>query len=194
MNLEEVKRFLEENKENEEVKAYLQGLNKVTVEDVTAFLETDEGKKLLQPRLDKNFSKGLETWKNNNLEKLIDEEIKKRFPEKDEKDIELEKVRAELEKMKADTLRKELTNKAIKEMTNKSLPIDLVDYIIADNEENTLANVTKLEEVFNNHITTVVEEKLKGGYKPTTDNGGSKENLDNLSARQMLSDAYNSNK
>jgi hypothetical protein len=58
-----------------------------------------EFKAYLDSEEDKHYSKALETWKTNNLQGLIDEEIKKRFPEKDPKDTELAKLKAEMEKM-----------------------------------------------------------------------------------------------
>lgn len=163
MTLEEVKQFLESNKEQEDVKAYIEGLSQVTPDGVTAFLEQEEGKKLLQPKLDKYFNTGLETWKNNNLSKLIDDEVKTRFPEKDAKDIELEKIRSDLQKMQIEKQRESLTNKAIKIANEQKLPIDLVDYFIGEDEDKTTQNLTRLKEVFDTHLQSAVDEKLKAG-------------------------------
>lgn len=46
----------------------------LTFEDVITFLETTQGKKLLQPNLDTFFTKSLESWKQNNLEKICADE------------------------------------------------------------------------------------------------------------------------
>ena len=165
MDINEVKQFIEANKDNEEVQNYIGGF--ITSDRVTQFLEQEEGKKLLQPKLDSYFSKGLDTWKTNNIEKLLDEEINKRFPEKDVKDIELEKIRAELEKIKAEANRKELTNKALIVADEKKLPKELVDYFIGNDEENTTKNLAKLESVFSKHVETLVQERLKdSSYTP----------------------------
>ncbi|WP_117161442.1 DUF4355 domain-containing protein [Paraliobacillus sp. X-1268] len=163
MNLEEIKQYLESNKENEEVKAYIEGLSSVTPDGVTNYLETEEGKKLLQPKLDSYFNKGLETFKQKSMPKLIDEEIKTRFPEKDEKDIELEKIRSELQTIRSEKQRESLTNKAIKLANEQKLPIDLVDYFIGEDEDKTTQNLTKLKEVFDTHLQSAVDEKLKAG-------------------------------
>lgn len=175
MNLEDIKKYFEENKDQEEVKNYLQGLSKVTSEGVESFLDTDEGKKLLQPRLDKYFNQGLETFKLKSMPKFIDEEIKKRFPEKDEKDIELEKIRSEFEQMKREKTRESLTNKAIKFANENKLPVDLVDYLVSDDEEKTNTNLNKFKEVWSGQLQTVKDELIKGngvnlkdGNKPTT--------------------------
>ena len=165
MDINEVKQFIEENKDNEEVKNYIGGF--ITSDRVESFLNNDDGKKLLQPKLDSYFNKGLETWKTNNIEKLLDAEIKKRFPEKDQKDIELEKVKAELENIKASALRKELMNKALLIADEKKLPKDIVNFFIGVDEETTNKNLEALESVFSKHVETLVQERLKGNsYTP----------------------------
>lgn len=80
---------------------------------VSKFLGTDEGKKFLQPQLDSYFSKGLETWKTNNLEGLVNAKVKELYPDADPKDTELAAVKAELERIKAESVRKDLANKAL---------------------------------------------------------------------------------
>lgn len=168
MQFEEVKNFIEGNKETEEVKSYLQELNPFTVEGVKDFIESDDsGKSWIDSVKDKHLSKGLETWKTNNLERMINEEVKKRFPEKDEKDIEVEKLRAEVEKMQFEKQREVLTNKAIKIANEKHLPINLVDFFIAEDEEATEKNLSVLESVFSQSVQSEVEKRLKGdGYTP----------------------------
>jgi hypothetical protein len=164
LNLEQVQEFLEANKENGEVKGYLGKLSTPSIEGVKGFLESnDEGKKLFQSLSDAKVTQGIESFKKNNLSKLIDEEVKKRFPEKDEKDIELENIKAELAKMQSEKTRESLTNKAIKFANEQKLPLDLVDYFIGEDEEKTTGNLTKLKEVFDNHLQLLVDEKLKAG-------------------------------
>lgn len=48
MNIEEVKNFINDNKESEEVKTYLQDLNKVNVEGIEKYVtEDEEGKEVV---------------------------------------------------------------------------------------------------------------------------------------------------
>lgn len=168
MDINEIKAFIETNADKEEVKSYVSGL--VTQDRVESFLETDDGKKLLQPKLDSYFTKGLDSWKNNNLQKLVDEEHKKKYPEKSEKDLELEKLRADFEAMKNEANKKELTIKSTKIAQDKSLPLDILDYFIGKDETETTDNLTKLEKSFNKAVEKVVDERLKGGYKPPKNN------------------------
>lgn len=166
MKWEEVQQFLQENKASEEVKAYLQGY--LSVEGVQQFLQDNkEAKSWFDSTVDKRTTKSLETWKSNQLEQLIEEEVKRRFPEKDAKDIELEKLKAEVEKMQQEKQREVLTNLAMKVANEKKLPLTLVDYFIGIDEETTKQNLDVLDSVFQSSIQTIVEQRLKGeGYHP----------------------------
>ncbi|WP_226087477.1 DUF4355 domain-containing protein [Mesobacillus sp. S13] len=162
VTLEHVQSFLETNKENGDVQAYLGKLSTPTFDGVRGFLESNEdGKKLLQSLSDSKVTQGIESFKKNNLQKLLDEEVKKRFPEKDEKDIELENIKAELARIQSEKVRESLANKAIKYANDQKLPLDLVDFFIGEDEGKTTSNLTKLKEVFDKHIQAMVEEKLK---------------------------------
>ncbi|ADL08037.1 DUF4355 domain-containing protein [Thermosediminibacter oceani] len=165
MTLEEVKAFLEANQDKDEVKSFISGF--ITLEKVKSLVnENPEFKSWFDSERDKHLQKGLEKWKSNNLQKLIDEEIKRRYPEKDEKDIEIAKLRAEFEKMKAEALRKDLTNKALKIAQERGLPTEIIDFFVGEDERTTTDNLMKLERVFNEAVNNIVQQRLKGTYQP----------------------------
>jgi hypothetical protein len=169
MNWEEVKAWIESNKATDEgLKAYLQGLATPTVEGIQKFLnDSTDGKNWLNSEKDKHYNKAFETWKTNNYQKEIDAEIKKRFPEADPKDLKVKELELMLQNMQKDTLKKELTNKALKVATEKKLPIEIIEFMLGETEELTLANLTNFEKVFNTHVQTLVEERIKGNsYVP----------------------------
>ncbi|MBY6797085.1 DUF4355 domain-containing protein [Clostridium botulinum] len=121
---------------------------------------------------DTHLNKGLDTWKANNLQNLIDEKIKELYPEDDPKDLELKKLQQEMENMKKEKIKEQLTNKALKIATEKGLPTDLVDYFIGQDEETTNKNLETLEKVFTDKLETTVKERLKdNSYTPPS--GGS---------------------
>lgn len=182
MNIEEVKNFINDNKESEDVKTYLQDLNKVNVEGIEKYVtEDEEGKKWFDSVKDKHFNKALDTWKTNNLTKLIDDEVKKKFPSKDEKDIEVENLKVEIEKMKQEKLHEALTSKAIKIASDKNMPLNLVDFFIAQDEEATVNNLKVLEESFNKEVQKAVEKRLKNeGYNPPKDTSGNTLTLETI--------------
>ena len=78
MTFEELLKELKQFENTDEYKNFISGL--INDDRVTAYLDTDSGKKLMQPKLDSYFSKGLETWKTNNLDKLVNEKVKELYP------------------------------------------------------------------------------------------------------------------
>ncbi|MBN3409949.1 hypothetical protein CJF15_12630 [Clostridium botulinum] len=156
-------------------------------------IDTDKDfKSYIDSLKDTHLSKGLETWKTNNLQSLIDEKIKELYPEDDPKDLELKKLQQEMENMKKETLKKELTNKALKIATEKGLPTDLVDYFIGQDEEATNKNLETLEKVFTDKLETTVKERLKdNSYTPPSGSAGvnnpwSKEHFNLTKQAQIL--------
>lgn len=189
MTLEEIKAWLEAHKTDSEVAAYLGELSAVSADKVKGFLETEEGKRLLQPRLDQYFSKGLETWKANNLEKIIEEEIQKRNPGKSPEQMEIEKLKKQIEEAEKARQREALVNKALKVAKEKNLPDGLVDFFIADDEEKTLANLSKLEEEYSKAVQAAVDAKFKEGGRRVEPGGKSQTgsvNIDKLAAEVSL--------
>lgn len=140
----------------------------LTLDNFKTKVENDPNfKSFIDKSNETHFTKSLETWKTNNLQKEIDAEIKKRYPEQDPKDKDIANLKAEMEKMKAESLKKDLTNKALKTMTEKKLPSDLVNFIVGADEDTTKANLKTLETVFSKHDEAIKTEILKGGtYKP----------------------------
>jgi hypothetical protein len=194
MTLEELKKFIEENKDNQEVSTYLQGLFPMTVEEVQKFVsENQDGRKWFDSEKDRHFSKGLETFKEKTMPSILDAEIKKRFPEKDAKDLELEKIKAELQKIQSEKVRESLTNKAIKLANEKKLPLDIVDFFISEDEDKTTSNLSKLEEVWGNQLKVAVEERLKSSTYVPPNNTNSGKTFTKEQLAKMSPDEINAN-
>ncbi|WP_425203988.1 DUF4355 domain-containing protein [Priestia megaterium] len=176
MNLEEIKSFIDENKEQEDVKVFLQGYqSQPSVEELQKFaLEHEEGKKWFDSQRDKHFSKGLETWKTNNLESIIAEELKKRNPDKTPEQLEIEKLKAQFAELENAKTRETLKNKALTVATEKKLPTNILDFFIGQDEDSTVSNLTAFEEAMQAYVTAQVEERLKGSYTPPSGGDGDK--------------------
>ncbi|MHC1683426.1 MAG: DUF4355 domain-containing protein [Clostridiaceae bacterium] len=133
----------------------------------------DSFKSFLDSEKDKHYLKAFETWKTNNLQKLLDDEIKKRYPDKDPKDTELENLRIEIENMKKEKIKEALTNKALKIATEKKLPLELIDFIVGENEEVTNKNLDLLVGIFQKHNEAIKTGLLKdNSYTPPTGDSG----------------------
>jgi len=169
MTLEEIKAYLEAQKEDPNIKTYLDSFKvqvQPTLEVFKSKLNDPDFKSFMDSEKDKHLSKGIETFKTNNLEGLISARIKELHPDIDPRDTALAKLQAELAEMKAEGLRKELTIKTSKLIQAKKLPLELLDILIGADETATVNNLTSLEKIFNTHVEALVAERLKGGYVP----------------------------
>lgn len=120
---------------------------------------------------DRHHSKALDTWKANNLDTLVDAEVKKLNPDKSPAEIELEKLKKQFEDSEKARNREKQMNQAIKTATDKGLPIDLLDYFVSDDEEKTTANLSKLEEVYNKAVQASVDGKFKESGRDVNSGG-----------------------
>lgn len=179
MEFKDIKEFIDQHKEsNEELKAYLQGFKQFGVEEVQKFVtENEDAKKWFDSEKDKHFSKGLETWRTNNLERLILEEVKKRNPDKTPEQIELEKLRADFEAAQKELKLKGAKENAAKLATEKKVPLELLDFFVTDDEEKTNTNLSTFESVMEKYITAQVEERLKGSYTPPAGGGSGSQGI-----------------
>lgn len=176
MNLQEIKTYLETNKDNEDVKNYLAELSKVTVEGVDSFINTEDGKKWIGKHNDSFFTKGLESWKKNNLDKLISDAVAKANPQETPEQKQIRELTERLNKKESDEKRQVVKNHALTHANTKKLPIEILDFFLGEDEDTTTQNLIKLEEIFNKHIQTTVEERLKSGsYVPPGDSGNKNE-------------------
>lgn len=163
-NFDEVKKYLEENKDTDEVKSLFTGF--IPKDQLESFLDGEEGKKLLQPKLDKYFTKGLETWKANNLKKELEAEINKRFPAETEEAKKLRELQEKLENMEKQATREKMKNNAVKVLNEKGLPVGLADYFHADSEESMAEIINALEGMWKNNMEAAVNAKIKGKTPP----------------------------
>lgn len=157
---------------------YIKGLTPtepqaITLEGVKKFLvENEDGKKHVQSLTDSQVTKGIETainnFKKDKLPSLIDEEYKKKYPEADPKDKALLDLQHEMAGMKAENLRKDLTNKTLKTLTEKKLPSQLIDLVVGNDEDSTTKNLETITNILNQYGEDVKTNfaKTSGSYKP----------------------------
>lgn len=181
MDINEVKAFIESNKDNPEVTAYIGGF--VTPDRVKGFLDTEDGRKILQPKLDGHFTKGLETWKANSLPKLIEDEISKRFPAETPEQKKIRELEQKWETSEQARLRETLRNKAITEATQKGLPLEIIDHFVGQDEDSTVAALAKLETAWQAALKAAVEAKFKDNGRTPPKSEAPKGKLEELQAQ-----------
>lgn len=164
LTFEQVKAFLDANKNNEEVQAYFK-TNVLTADNVKKFLETSEGRKVLQPKLDQHFTKSLETWKANNLESLIEEEVRKRNPEETPEQKRIRELEEKLQKQEREAKLAKLKEKALQHATEKGLPTKFatkyIDRFLGDDENITVSTLDELKQ----DLDSIIEESVNAKFK-----------------------------
>lgn len=174
IQLSDVQSFIDANKDNKDVQSYVGGF--VTADRVNAFLQTDDGKKTIQPVLDSYHAKGLDSWKKNNLSKLVNEEVAKLHPAETDEQKRLKKIEQDNTELQKKIVRAQLKDSFVAQAQKDSFPIDLVDLVIADDEESTKANYGRLKSVFQKSLDKIVQEKFKtNGRTPNYQNGNDKD-------------------
>lgn len=163
MTIEEI---LESLQDNEALKNDLLA-NLVNDDVVNNYLDSDAGKKILQPRMDRNFNKGLDSWKQNNLEKIINEEMTKRFPNETPEQKQIRELKQQMEQIKQEAVREKLTAQATEIASKSGLPAALVKYFVGSTEEETRCNLELFESEYKAQLDKSVVERTKG-TTPTT--------------------------
>ena len=139
---------------------------KLTDSDFKAYMDSEK---------DKHHTKALDTWKTNNLQKLVDEEYFKKHPEetKDPTAIKLAEVMKKLEDSEKANKVEKVRNTITKSLTDKKLPIGLADFIVNEDEVKANEALTAFETIFKDHDTGLKDNFIKGNiYIPGGGEGG----------------------
>lgn len=157
---------LEILKGNEKLKA----LQAITFDSVKSYLENkDDGKMYLQKFADSKVTAGIKTWKDNNLQKLIDKAVLDATGKNKEPwQIEMDKMKAEMEQEKAKNAKILRESKAKDLLTAKGLKTELLPYINLGEDDEAMTNTINNLSVFVNDIVSdqVKTVMASGSYTP----------------------------
>lgn len=155
------------NLEAPEVKEFTSKFNPlatVTKDNVGEFIEKND---IFKSYRDSFYTKGLETWKANNLKKLVDEEIAKVNPQETSEQKKIRELEQRLNEEAAARKKESLKNLAIKKLSEKKLPVDIVDNLIGSDEESTEKTLAAYEQVLESYKKALTEQLLKNnGREP----------------------------
>lgn len=76
--------------------------------------------------------------------------------------FELSKRLAELEKKEQEIAQRELKAETAKTLTDKGLPAEVLELVLADDAEKTIKRVDTFKSIFDKAVQAAVEERLKG--------------------------------
>lgn len=125
-------------------------------------------------------------FKEEKLAAIVDEEVRKRNPAKDEKDLRLEKLEAMLADQTKQVLLKDQKAKAISALVADGLPVELADYVVKESDDLTMAELKKIADPIK-ALLAAQEKKIRGemvGNQKPPKSGGS-------AIRMKLSDFEN---
>lgn len=176
VTFDQVKAFLDSNKDSAEVKEYYKS-NVLTADNVKTFLETNEAKKILQPKLDAHFTKSLETWKANNLDSLVEEEVKKRNPDETPEQKRIRELEEKLQKQEKANKLSQLKETALKHATKQGLDSTFaskyIERFIGDDEVATTSLLDELKTDLDGLVKTQVDARFKESGRNIEHGGGS---------------------
>lgn len=168
-----------------------------SVEEDIEISEIKEVKSWLDSEKDKHSQKSiktaLENFKKNDMQKLIDAELLKRNPAKTPEQLKIEELEAKFAAIEKEKNRAEMTAKFKDTLVEKNIPSKMIDFLLADDEEITNANISLFEESMKSYIDKQVEDRVSNtSYTPPNGNSisNSYEDLlnsaDNMSTEQVM--------
>lgn len=197
LTIEKVKEFFEANKERADVAEYLSSLTvekELTSETVNAYLETGEGKILLQPRLDRYATQAIKTHDEKQkpiidatIKARVNEELIKLNPQETEADRRYRELQQNQEEMKKQWEKEKLENAINMEAAKRGIPLELASNIPYPSIEH-FNNVALIwEQVKNKEVDKLVNERLASSVKPKAgDEKDEKVDLGKLSDKEIL--------
>ena len=123
--------------------------------------------KTVNTRLDK----GIESWKEKNLNNLIETEINKRYPQKSEAELQFEEQQKQLEQIQAEKQQLQLQIKYQNLMAENKLPLEILDFVAGKDIQTTISNIERfkklVEDMVEKHSREIIKQKLgESHYRP----------------------------
>lgn len=118
----------------------------------------------------KAINTALENFKNKDMQKLIEAEILKRNPQKTPEQIKLEELEKKFEASERAKSYAEMKAKFKDILNEKKIPGKLVDFLLADNEDSTNANITLFEDSMKSYVDDKVSERISSAKDPQPGN------------------------
>ena len=194
MNIDEVKEFFKANAKDEKVATFIASLAPaVTVEAVKPFLDTDDGRRLLQPLLDKRVTEALKTYKEGHFEDevkaAVATEILRLNPKETEEQKRLREVEGKLIQAEAKAKRAELHRQGMEILTKEGIPSWWIDQFTGNTIEELKVFADQVKNSYTEREVKVRNELLAGGFKPGSGSGGDRKGTMTFKEYQALPQA-----
>lgn len=154
--------------------------NYLTLDNFKSKLDESEFKSFLDSQKDKHSSKAiataLENFKAKDMQKLIDAEVLKRTGNNETPEQkQIRELQQQFEALQKEKTHAEMVSKYKDVLNEKKIPSQLVDFLLADDEDITNANIDIFENSMKTFIDSKVEERMKDtSYIPPENKGDTK--------------------
>ncbi len=132
---------------------------------------------------DTHFTKALETWKANNLNKMIEAELLKRNPSKTPEQLKLEEMEQRLNESEKQRKLSDQKSRIKSDESYKGIDSKIIDLLVNEDEEITKANLALYVEGNKPFIQSEIEKRLKDNQYTPPSNEADK-------AKQLEQDVY----
>lgn len=156
LGLEDIQGLIESNPELKD------GLRQKLIdkEFLNQYLETDDGKAVIAPKLDSFASRAIETFKTKSMPSIIQEEISKLQPEETEEQKRLKQIEARLAQSEQEKRALEMRGVAQDALSKYGLPSNFAEFVVADSEEVTRHRAQELDMSIQELVQSQVESKV----------------------------------
>lgn len=143
------------------------------ITDVEGLNSLLTGNKEFQGLFDKKVTAGIENFKKNGMQKLIDAEVLKRTGKNETPEQkQIRELQERLDKADRERAKAERMAKFKDVATEKKIPTKLLDYLLTDDDDTTNANLDLFQNSMKEYIEAEVKGRLKSGdYTPPKNEG-----------------------
>jgi hypothetical protein len=175
ITIEQIKEFLETNKERADVVEYLGTLSveqPLTVETVSAYLGTQEGKNLIQPIIDRANTQAIKTHDEKRrpvidaeIKAKVNEELQRMNPSETAEQRMIRELKQNQDAMQAQMNKERLDYAIAQEFAKRNIPLELAKDIPYPSVEHAINAAIIWEQVKTKEIDKVVNERLASMQK-----------------------------
>jgi len=136
---------------------------------VSSLLGTDIGIKSLQPKLDSHFTKSLETWKANNLDKIVEDRVSALYPNETPQAKQMRELQKQIDTINGEKNSAVMATKTLNIMSEEGVPNSFAKFLQGADEATTRANIQDFKNEFNLALNGSVDSKFKQfAHQPQT--------------------------
>ena len=120
----------------------------------------EEVQALLQKEGDRRVNSAYKKWEKDLENKMAEAEKLRNMDESQRKEYEYTQKLQELEQRERDFAIAQNKVEAMKVLSNRNLPVEFIDYIVAEDAETMMNNINTFEKMFNSAVADAVAKRI----------------------------------